>query len=254
MRAAVQEATSRFAALLRQSHDSGRIAIGHWTVGDVAAHVAHTMELYEPAAEGQGLPQESIAAVDAYNDAYLRFDPERDLKTLAVKLEHHSVRFTAALEGDDDRSVPWLGGVLVPRTTLCAVLLSEMLVHGHDVARAGHLRWDIARDHAALSVQGLLPVLPLSADPEVIAGVEAVFEIRLRGGVNACLVFDDGRVRIERAGEVRPDCVISAEPAPFLLVSYARLGQWAPVLSGKILAWGRRPWLALKLPQLINAP
>lgn len=253
VKAAVGTVSGRFSALLRQSDDPARIAIGHWTVGDVGAHVAHTMELYVSGAGGTGFPQESIAAVDAYNAAYLRMDHERDLKTLAVKLEHETSKFIAAL-GDEDRVVPWLGGAPVPLTTLGGVLLSEMLVHGYDVARAGHLRWDIDGAHAALSTEGLLPVLALSVDPELAAGARVTYEIRLRGGTRFALKFDDGRLEVMGAGEARPDCIISADPAVFMLVAYGRVGQWAPVLSGKVMAWGRKPWSAFNLPKLLNAP
>jgi len=50
------------------------------------------------------------------------------------------------------------------------------------------------------------------------------------------------------------DCVISAEPATFLLVNYGRTGPWGPAHTGKVVAWGRRPWLALGLPKTFRAP
>lgn len=236
MKSSVRSVSDRFSSLLRRSGDPGRIAIGHWTVGDVAAHVAHSMELYVAGAAGGGFPQESIAAVDTYNATYLRMDRERDLKALAVKLEHQTAEFLGVM-GDEDRIVPWLGGAPMPLTTLAAVMLSELLVHGYDIARAGHVRWDLDRTDAALSIEGLLPTLPLSVDPEVAAGVHIAFEVRVRGGPRAVLSFEEGALEILRPRERRRDCVISADPGAFMLVAYGRIGQWAPVLSGKIVAW-----------------
>jgi hypothetical protein len=54
------------------------------------------------------------------------------------------------------------------------------------------------------------------------------------------------RLRIEPSPPARWTD-ISADPATFMLMSYDRIGPVLPALSGKVLVWGRRPWLATRL-------
>jgi len=60
----------------------------------------------------------------------------------------------------------------------------------------------------------------------------------------------DGSIAVEPAG----DCRISADSAAFLLVAYGRIGQLGPILRGQLIAWGRRPWTALRLNSFIRNP
>jgi len=39
--------------------------------------------------------------------------------------------------------------------------------------------------------------------------------------------------------------VLSADPVACLLVFYGRRSEWPEILRGRMLAWGRRPWLAV---------
>jgi hypothetical protein len=39
-----------------------------------------------------------------------------------------------------------------------------------------------------------------------------------------------------------------------MLVGYGRISQWGPMGRGKLLAYGRKPWLALKLSKLLRNP
>jgi hypothetical protein len=47
---------------------------------------------------------------------------------------------------------------------------------------------------------------------------------------------------------------ISADPAALLLVLYKRRSQWPAIARGKLLAWGRRPWLAFSLAGRFHQP
>ena len=50
------------------------------------------------------------------------------------------------------------------------------------------------------------------------------------------------------------DCRISADPSAFLLVNYRRRAPWRYVSTGRIVAWGRRPWLGLGLAGRFHRP
>jgi len=47
---------------------------------------------------------------------------------------------------------------------------------------------------------------------------------------------------------------ISADPAALLLFMYAREPQWKYIATGRLIAWGRKPWLALTLGGRFQKP
>ncbi len=67
---------------------------------------------------------------------------------------------------------------------------------------------------------------------------------------------DDAQVTVSpvNSRDGRPDCVITADPAAFLLVGYGRVRQRSQILRGKLRAGGRRPWLALRFSSMLIHP
>ena len=98
-----------------------------------------------------------------------------------------------------------------------------------------------------------LPLLPLLVDPSTTADVRASYDLRVRGGPQDGVVIRDGRLTVG-ADDGPVDCHVSADPVALLLVSYGRRSQWVPVLTGKPLAWGRKPWLGLRLTSYLVTP
>jgi hypothetical protein len=68
------------------------------------------------------------------------------------------------------------------------------------------------------------------------------------------LHFDDGDLTVEPEPSGRVDCHLSADPVAFMLVGWGRIGQGPAILKGQLLAWGRKPWLGLKLRSLLRNP
>jgi len=255
---AARAAAGRFAALLRAVPDPGVTAIGHWTVRDVAAHVAGGAELYAGIVRGTPSPAPTIDAITALNEQIIGTVGESDLPALADRVDTAVADLLAAAEhhqGDPD--LPWHAGLRLPLSALLAVACGEYLVHGHDIARAVRARWPVPADWARTVFLGVLPVVPHYLLPERAQGRSARFDIRMRGGGGARAVFAvaDGALVIESPAPGRhADCHLSADPWAFLLVLYGRSGPLTPALTGRILAWGRRPWLALTLPSLFRKP
>jgi hypothetical protein len=54
-------------------------------------------------------------------------------------------------------------------------------------------------------------------------------------------------MRMEPGGAGDVDCRISADPVSLLEVLYGRESQWPAVLRGRLVAFGRKPWLAFGL-------
>jgi hypothetical protein len=238
--------------MLRRVKDPGRPAIGSWTVGETAAHAAHSPKYFLEAAQGTA----TLAAIDdvaVHNAEFLSNDPERDPHALADRFEDNELALTTYAEAlDGDPVVEIFDGVVAPMSTLLAVELGEVLVHGYDIAHASGLHWPIAADHAALTVGGLLPILPHVIDPIKAEGFNARFAFRIRGGIEAILVFNNGVLQIDAAGAEPVDCRLSVDPATYLLVSFYRINPTLPTLQGKIVAWGRKPWLAFRVASLFK--
>ena len=66
--------------------------------------------------------------------------------------------------------------------------------------------------------------------------------------------FDDGTVHVASGPAESVDCHVSADPAAFLLLMYGRQGPLRPALTGKVIAWGRKPWLAFRMQSLVQQP
>jgi len=255
---AARTAAGRFAALLRAVPDPCVTAIGQWTVRDVAAHVAGGAELYASIARGTPSPAPTIDAITELNDQIIGTVGERDLPALADRVDAAVADLLAAAghhEGDPD--VPWHAGLRLPLSALLAVACGEYLVHGYDIARAARVPWPVSADCAQAVFLGVLPVVPHYLLAERARGRPARFDIRMRGerGARAVFTVADGTLTIRApAAGGRADCCLSADPWAFLLVLYGRSGPVAPALTGRILAWGRRPWLGLTLPSLFRKP
>lgn len=270
-RGALVEETPRVLALLRSVGDRDARAIGEWSVGEVAAHVSHVAAAEAMLATGVAtgsraeLPVEDdlVGAAARLNDRMLEGDPERDPSVLADRIEESIATFLgtiATVRGDEP--VSWLGGTVIPAAALATHLLEELLVHGYDVARAESRRWSIVPSHAALAFGFVLDLMRYSPESvrrgfvrqERARGVRVTYDFRIRGSRRDFVVIEDGVVTIEDPSPRGVDCRISAHPEAALLVGMGRLGPVTPALSGRIAAWGRKPWLALRMSSLLRPP
>ena len=254
--AAGEKVTRAYVELLREARYPGKPAVGEWTIGDTAMHTAQVFEKYAEAAEGDGsFPVPQSSSLNDYWAKRLREEPERDPAAAAGRIEAAATTIWPAYAamGSDD-VVKWYGGVEVPAFTPPSIMITEALVHGFDIARAADKPWPIDRDIARLSVRGLFPLLPVYLDKDAARDVRICFELSLRGGPPAYLTIENGALSVDQTPPRPVDCKLSVDPAAYLLVGYGRVGQWGPILRGKVLAYGRKPWLGLKLGKLIANP
>ena len=182
--------------------------------GETHTHAAHSPKYFLEAAQ-ETTALAALNDVADHNAEFLSDDPERDPRVLADRFEDNELALTTyvgPLEGDP--AVEVFDGVVVPMSTLLAVELGEVLVHGYNIAGASGLHWPIAADHAALTVGGLLPILPYVIDPAKAAGFDARFAFRIRGGIEATFVFDNGTLHIEAAGGLNRSTVTSPSIPP----------------------------------------
>jgi hypothetical protein len=266
---ALRAAAARTAAVIRAAGAPGARVPGlDWTVAETAAHLVNEFVDYTAYAQGrkpagEGAPSQRNAAANA---AQLRADPDRDLVRLADRLGPAVETFLAIEPAAfaDERAVnegTGRGGVLVSNgirmswETMTSALLGELLIHGLDVARASRQPWRIGRADALRVIAGVMTMVPDYLDRERAAGMQTTFELRLRGGPRYLIEIAGGRAVTGESGPgARPDCWISADPVAFLTVGFGRTGQWGQIVRGKMVAGGRKPWLATKFGTLITGP
>ena len=261
-RAALREVVPRLADLVRSVRDPGVPSIGTWTAGDVAAHLSHVFRLDTDAVAGRPLPAVTVttAGMAEFNTAKLAEDDERDPAALAARIGTLADEFDEIAARSQPPEVGWLQGIRLPPSAVACHLLEECLTHGHDIAAATGSPWRIRRHHALLAVEGgalpLIAALPPDAflDKEKARGFRAGIDMRLRGGSRKTLVFDHGSLTVAEPGAHDVDAHLSADPATLMLVFIGRLGIAKPVLAGKLVAWGRRPWKLATMLTAISPP
>ena len=259
-RAAVRTAAGRFTALLRGTDDIERPAAGtDWTVAETAGHVSCMFTGFSAAIAGdpQALTPEQYLEADfptrlaASNAATIAMVDHTDAGRLAELITVGAQRFlelVAAADPQMECETPWYGpGQTLTPDCLTALALSELTVHGHDIATGTGRPWPISAEHAKLILGTVCPKMwPLLVRPEAGRGAPVTYDVRLRGnGPRFVVRVADGTAEVRAAGGP-VDCVISGDPAAFLLVGYGRLPLGRALLRGGVLAWGRRPWLGLR--------
>ena len=259
-RAALACVVPRLTALIRSIDDPGAHAVGEWTAGDVAVHLAHAWERLPALARGDAdSPLREPGELAALTTSLVREEPGRDLEATARRIEAAARAFLSTPVTDEPR--PWLvQGTALPASAFTCHLLNESLIHGYDIARSQGRPWRIDPTHAGTAITGFLFRALSVVDPRFpvrqrqAAGVRACFDIRVRRTGRVYLALDDGALTIEPPSGRPVDCHLSAEPATLFLLIWSRAGQWPGVLTGRLSMWGRRPWLAARLPRMLRNP
>lgn len=247
LRAEISTTATRVGAELRVLPSGGtRLSRVTWSAVEVGAHLVGLPHRYRRMIDG---PQPFPASLAADNARELAAVPERDPARLADQLSAEVAALLDALGDDGDRPV-WYFTTPHTAAGLGAIMLTELLVHGCDLADSGGRPWPISRAQAVTCLRGVLPAIVLAADPAVAATATGTYHLRLRGGDDWTFRVRDGAVTVARGRPDRPDLHLSAEPAVFLLSGYGLVSPARAALTGGIVAWGRRPWLAGRFGRL----
>jgi uncharacterized protein (TIGR03083 family) len=256
--AAVAAAGERTADVIEAIGDPGARTRGlEWTLGQTAAHIAADARYHPDWLRGEGKIDYFVPDLPGQNLRGIESVKERDPVVLAAIVRLDNAAFVSEAAGQPAGAVfPEEAGADLSVEVMAAIYLGELLVHGWDIATTLGRPWAIGRDEANIVARGALPVLPMFADPAAAARVRLCYELSLRGGGPRVLIrVHNGSLTVEPAASKAPaDCRISADPAAFLLIAYGRGGQLGPILRGQLIAWGRRPWAALRLNSFIRNP
>ncbi|WP_262698335.1 MULTISPECIES: maleylpyruvate isomerase family mycothiol-dependent enzyme [Streptomyces] len=269
---AIRATAADIAATLRDASDTGAPVPGsRWTVGEAAAHLAQANELMAHLAEGkergygdgtpQGLAEANQRALAAF--AERRAEPlatmiveQADAFLRAAARPTSNTSHTSHVSHGSHASHRELVTPMGPMSleVLGSYLLTHMLGHGYDLARALGSRHMLTRARVELTLPFLTTAMPRVLDTTTAAGLTARYAIHLRGGACFGATFTDGAVTVTPRPPSRPDCTILTEPVAFLLMALGRLGPWSAVARGRVLTWGRKPWLAPRFPALFSPP
>jgi hypothetical protein len=149
---------------------------------------------------------------------------------------------------DDRRVFEFHGGALISGVTAQTNWLGELLLHGHDVARAVRVPWELPERDMLLVARGVMQIgsgylragLSPRTDVCVAVNVPAArpYLIHIHDGV--------GELR-ERRPDDRPDAMLRVPASVLTQLLYQRIGPFTAARRGMLIIGGRRPWRALQL-------
>jgi hypothetical protein len=112
----------------------------------------------------------------------------------------------------------------------------------------------VDRERVELALPFLMTGMSRIVDERAAAGFSARYRLRLRGGSRFAVTFAEGVVTVSAEPTGRTDCTIMLEPVAFFLLALGRCSPASVIARGKIVAWGRKPWLAPRFPGFFTAP
>lgn len=255
---AIEELTPRVADLVEQVTAPSANVVGtpDWPLAELAAHVASVPSAYADwndrgvgrwASSPDDMERASIEARSHLHGA--------SMVECGAALRHGGELLVQLIRGHEptDR-IPFHCGTTVTAAELGGAAIGELLIHGRDLARTLGRPWSVTADHAVLVLAGYLSALPEFVAP-LASGHTATYEIRLRDTRGFMRWrFEDGALDTRWSAPTPNDTVLVADPATLLLVFMGRVSQWSAIARGRILSFGRRPWLALSLTSRLQTP
>ena len=274
VRQALEQASERAAGLVRQAAPlDGPVPGLEWTKAELVAHLCAICEAFASTLRGEDFAERFGTqfvgsygsgptlreAVAATNAKVVKLASFATPAAAADALTSGAANLLAAFDSHRDlsarRPAPWYGPeVALPVGSLLSVAVSELLVHGYDLARAAGagLRPSPASAASATAVAAAVmsEMLPRILDERTASGFTGSFEVRVRGGERFVLRIADGRAWSEPAENGNVDCVLTLSAYHALLMGYDRVPVWRVIAAGKTWASGRRPWLGLRFHRL----
>lgn len=225
-----------------------------WSVSELGAHVLSGIRAYTRAIT-EGVPMWADPRDGGGgNRALIAATPEREPAEVAEALRPAVTELHHAVRSSTGRPVPAWGDIMVSPVTLVAMHIGDVTVHGWDLDRAIGGGWRITREEAVSTLTAMFEVIPHFVNETAARGLEVTYEIRLRGGRAWEASFDDGNLEITTGRARRAHCRMWNDPVAFLLLAYRRVPLWTVAVTGRAVAYGRRPWLAFRFPSLVATP
>ena len=254
LKSAVREISAAVCAMVSEADSLGdRVPRSEWIAADAAAHLAITQSIFADLVVGgnnpfAGFEPERYGAVNA---RLLADNPGRDPRGLALAIARGTDDFLAAVAAappGDNYDSP-LGQMDL--TTLLSYCMCHLLMHGHGIALALNRPTPVSSRHATMAMPFVKHSVPFAYATRKKRGIDACVEFRLRGVPRFWIAFTAHAAQVSHRPVGTVDCHISTDPLSFLMVVLGHAGPLGLLLRGRALAWGRRPWIALKLSELL---
>ena len=252
VRDAFGRSRAQMAASLRAMSNGRRPVPGMtWSVADLAAHLVVTLQQLVLALGGQPCAYDgsteagTTAAVD---ERLLAAFAERDMGHLASMFEDESAKFASAVGAlDASHPVPAIA-THATSAAICAIFAVDHHNHGMQLARAGGPAWQLD----VTDIRGCLAtVAPALYDRRAAASMQRQLALHLRGAPPLGISVAHGALEVGTPSG-RVDCHVVADPATFLELSAGGfVSRSHALVTGKLWAYGRRPWAAVALTKLL---
>lgn len=249
LRQRTEQALQRFDRLARTADPDARPARSNWTVQQVVSHVLTLARRYLRSAEGgyrlADYPWEVSVLNQTELEAAMAPMPELldQVQTLARQLDE---LFDDV--ADEGRVLAFHCGAVVDGVTWQTNWLGELLLHGHDIARAVKAPWAFAERDMLLIARGLMQVGPAFVRTSIASSSNVCAAVLIPEARPYLIHIHDG------VGEMRglepndrPDAILRLPASTFTQLLYQRIGPFTAARKGLRIVGGRRPWLALKL-------
>ena len=220
-----------------------------WSVAELTAHLASLPGLYRR--------QHDIGAAFEAPDDWAQYSidqrdgiPIDDLARTTEVLRSEVAGFLDELATAPD-APRWLYACRTTGRHIAGSLLAELIIHGQDLGGLTGMKPKLTTEQAAAALPDTMAIVPAFVDPERAAKVAGTYHMGFRGhGDWTFHIADDGSLTVEEGRPAKADARLSADPAAFTLVSLGRVNQFVPTLTGRIVAYGRKPWRLLQVGNL----
>ena len=214
-----------------------------WTCAEIAAHVYGSLVEAEKAVRGEPSVLDGMEISAELDELVLAQVPERDIIKLAELTEDQIAAFLLAA-----RAQPADRATALPRVsvhTAVGVLVLDHHLHGGQFAESAGTSWN---GRPADLHSPLRAVLPYVFDPAAAKDFRGSFALRLKGAEAVRYAIEAGQLELDPEGRI--DCRITADAQTFLRLGLGIVSQLRASLTGKLIASGRKPWLALAVTRL----
>jgi hypothetical protein len=149
---------------------------------------------------------------------------------------------------DEGRVLAFHCGAVVDGITWQTNWLAELLLHGHDVARAVKAPWAIAERDMLLIARGLMQIGPAYLRTTIAPRTDLSTAILIPQARPYLIHIHDGVGEFRGCRpDDRPDAILRLSASTLTQLLYQRIGPFTAARKGLRVVGGRRPWLALKL-------
>ena len=243
----VRTAAAEFADQLRSISDPGTSVPNlDWTVAELAAHIIALPDVYRSQDE---LGQSFVVPEDwnAFSSDSRCSITETNLALLADQLEQTVDGWLTELDPDGG-GTRILYGQATTGKNITAGILTELLLHGLDLSAITGQKVTLTNDQALAVLPGLFSLVPAFIDAERAKRCVGIFHFGFRNGPDYTYRVDDqGKLTVSDGKPSGAAAHLIADPATFVMLSLGRVSQVKAALTGKVIAYGRKPWLLARL-------